>query len=158
MPKKITLKPAMDDTEHIIYVDYPVLKEKAMNFFMFHNQLGSTVDAEVKFYDLTDKSGPPLSGICNEMSGETVLPIAKNGNTKCTLAADAKPGFYAYTISSPGFKTLDPVLIIESGAQLSATAGNPMSALLVLGAAAIAAVTGAVAGRIAARRHRAKEH
>jgi len=147
MNKKITVKPAESDGVKIMYVDHPVFKEKAKKTFHFKNELEGTQPGEIKFYYLTDKGGSALPEFCQQMdSGSEVLEFKPgNATTPCTLSDGTTAGYYAYTVEYPGYKDLDPVLIIEP--QFGFSSAMTFSAV----ALAATAVGGVVVGWLGTR-------
>ena len=146
MTKKIKVESIDDGTVKMMYVDYPVFKEKHKTTFDIQNKVDSKEDIIVEFFYLTNKGGTPLPGFCTEMgAAKTEFRVAEKSKESCTPADGIEPGFYAYTVKNADFPTLDPVLIIEPQFELSSAVTFGVAALIA------AAIGGALVGWLGTR-------
>jgi hypothetical protein len=92
-----------------IEIDKPIVGADQGDTVKFHNHLGAP--ATITFYELMDKGGTPKSGVCSS----TLPAIGSGSKEDCVLATGDD---VSYEIAAAGYKTLDPVLIIEPMAEM----------------------------------------
>lgn len=83
---------------------------------VFYNSLSDDADAQIRFYEnaTAKRLNNPVSGFCSGTGDYLTVPWA-DGGAKCELTQNVGPAGkqYIFTVSSPGYRTLDPVIIIE---------------------------------------------
>ena len=97
-----------------IEVDAQVVRLREGSDLRINNQLDGHVDATVQFFYIDSKGGAPIGGFCNDMAGSDLVVPGRGGPVTCEPTLS---GLYAYTVEAENHQILDPVLIIESGAQ-----------------------------------------